>query len=325
MLYLNPREKSHELRVPKSNTFVGCVMSEIKSKKCNRCGELKPIVDFHKMSTASTGYRPECKICRKLGTSKKIVSEQNKRYYKENKDREDLRCKMYRYENKDKISETQSKYRKKNKIKLAIREKEYRLKNKEKIYITNKKWRKNNTEKVKESQKKWTLNNKDKIKKYRDLNREVRSLSHKRYYTKNKAYINERTRIYRSERLKYDDSFRIKTTIRDRFRAELKSKYTGKNWRVLFGLTGYTLDDYISHFDNVLFEKYKQTSNYHIDHIIPVSGYDFAVQDDINKCWNPRNLRIITIKENKAKKDKICMDLIKSEGIEDLLPRGFNE
>ena len=39
------------------------------------------------------------------------------------------------------------------------------------------------------------------------------------------------------------------------------------------------------------------------------------------KCWNYRNLRIITISENSKKRDKIDFGLIKQYNIEDLLPK----
>ena len=108
-------------------------MSEVKSKKCNRCGEVKPVSEFHKMCTATSGFRPECKICRKKGTSQQIVLEQNKRYYKENKGKEDSRCKLYRIENKDKIKKKQSEYCQNNKKLISIRRKKYMAINKKKI------------------------------------------------------------------------------------------------------------------------------------------------------------------------------------------------
>ena len=72
-----------------------------------------------------------------------------------------------------------------------------------------------------------------------------------------------------------------------------------------------------------MFEKYRLTDDYHIDHIIPVSLYDFLNNDDVKKCWNPRNLRIITIDENQSKKDKLDLDLIDEYNICDLLPEGL--
>lgn len=34
-----------------------------ESKTCSKCGELKPLTDFHKDKSASTGHSSRCKIC----------------------------------------------------------------------------------------------------------------------------------------------------------------------------------------------------------------------------------------------------------------------
>ena len=59
----------------------------------------------------------------------------------------------------------------------------------------------------------------------------------------------------------------------------------------------------------------------HIDHIIPSSLFDHTDEEKIKKCWNWRNLRYLPAKENLSKSDKLDMGLVKSYGIEDLLPQ----
>ena len=63
----------------------------------------------------------------------------------------------------------------------------------------------------------------------------------------------------------------------------------------------------------------------HIDHIIPSSLFDHTNEEETKKCWNWRNLRYLPAEENKNKKDKLDMDLVKSYGIEDLLPVGVDK
>lgn len=59
---------------------------------------------------------------------------------------------------------------------------------------------------------------------------------------------------------------------------------------------------------------------YHIDHIIPCKLYDFSKADEIKKCFNYRNLRLIPSIENLSKKDTLDLPLIESLKITDLLP-----
>ena len=45
----------------------------------------------------------------------------------------------------------------------------------------------------------------------------------------------------------------------------------------------------------------------HIDHIIPISAFNFTKPEHINfkRCWGLSNLRLLPAKENRIKKDKI--------------------
>ena len=63
----------------------------------------------------------------------------------------------------------------------------------------------------------------------------------------------------------------------------------------------------------------------HIDHIIPCASFDHTNEEEVKKCWNWRNLRYLPAEENKSKQDKLDMDLVKSYGIEDLLPVGVDK
>ena len=50
----------------------------------------------------------------------------------------------------------------------------------------------------------------------------------------------------------------------------------------------------------------KNLKDYHVDHIIPQIKFDFTKKEDIKKAWNPKNIRLITIKEN-LKKGKLLL------------------
>jgi len=93
-------------------------------------------------------------------------------------------------------------------------------------------------------------------------------------------------------------------------------------------LLGLTYRDYEKHFREqnpiMWIEWCNGTSDLVIDHIIPVRVYDIYNEDDVIKCWNPRNLRIITRTENAVKSGKVYMDLVVGMDISDLLPTSIS-
>ena len=75
------------------------------SKTCTKCGETKPLDDFHRDKTRAGGRKPYCKEC---------VREYARRYYEENSDKELDRHRRYREENRDKERERHRRYREEN-------------------------------------------------------------------------------------------------------------------------------------------------------------------------------------------------------------------
>ena len=59
---------------------------------------------------------------------------------------------------------------------------------------------------------------------------------------------------------------------------------------------------------------------WHVEHIVPQSLYDFSNKEDINRCWNERNLRPLKAIDNLRKNNKLNAGLIEEYGIKDLLP-----
>jgi 5-methylcytosine-specific restriction endonuclease McrA len=89
-------------------------------------------------------------------------------------------------------------------------------------------------------------------------------------------------------------------------------------------IVGYSLQELIDHFENTsdfTVQDYLE-KDLHIDHIIPISAYDFNSFEDeeFKKCWNLRNLRLITAKENLSKSNKLDIKLIEEYNIINLLP-----
>lgn len=95
-------------------------------KICRICEQTKSLADFYK---SGKYYRTECKACHLLQQKNKCrnkVRTNNKKYYSNNREKENARCKQYQLENKKNVLAQRKEYREKNKDKIRAYEKEYR-------------------------------------------------------------------------------------------------------------------------------------------------------------------------------------------------------
>jgi hypothetical protein len=216
----------------------------LKTKKCSKCKETKPIIDFYKHKDYKHGIRSECKEC----TDKK-----NREYYKNNA---------------EKINEYQRYYHKKhyknNLEKEKNRKREYYINNKEKVIAQKNKWKQNNPEKVREI--------------YKKSNKKRQLIS----------------------------TIHLNNIISSLVRRSLKN---GKGGNRLNNLLGYTLQDLMAHLES-LFKDGMTWDNYgkwHIDHIRPVSSFNFSSYDDpeFKECWALNNLQPLWAEDNIKKSNKI--------------------
>ena len=77
-------------------------------KQCTKCGETKPLEEFHRKHTAADGRRSACKSCINA-------------YYKENKDKILSQQKEYVEENKVVVTQRKKVYYKKAKLKSKFK------------------------------------------------------------------------------------------------------------------------------------------------------------------------------------------------------------
>ena len=81
------------------------------SKTCTKCGETKPLDDFHRDKRRPDERRSDCKECvreykrRHLEENRDKVRERNRRYYEENRDKVRECKRRYREENRDIINQ----------------------------------------------------------------------------------------------------------------------------------------------------------------------------------------------------------------------------
>lgn len=152
----------------------------MKSKKCNKCGEVKSHEEFYKNKNRNNSLFSSCKECYlkakkeyKLNNKEKIKA-QNKIYKEKNKASILEKARIYNATRK----EEQKKYRKENKERLKLLHKKWREANKDslnqKMYL----YRNKNKEKFKMIAKKYRQSEKGKESSYRKLMKR-RSQKHK--------------------------------------------------------------------------------------------------------------------------------------------------
>lgn len=110
----------------------------MQSKKCSKCGEVKPLHAFHKAKNRHNGVRSDCKACIKLYCH--ANREKRKQYYKN-----------YKASNLEKIKLKNKKYYKANCEKIKQDSKDWKASNCEKVKICNKEWNVSNREKLNQS------------------------------------------------------------------------------------------------------------------------------------------------------------------------------
>ena len=202
------------------------------------------------------------------------------------------KCKKCRKEDDLLYTESTKEWRKRNKDKKAVSDKKYYENNKEQILEYAKEWRSENKELNSKFMSDWAENNKDHVRNY------------KREWEKEKRNKNPSYKIHN----------RFSCLMRNHMVKYLVDGKSGSSW---VNFVDYDADDLISHLGINLMKK-----GYEIDHIIPVSLYDFKEMGDeeFRKCWDINNLRVITKEKNLLKSDKLDMDLIIEHNIEHLLP-----
>lgn len=109
----------------------------------------------------------------------------------------------------------------------------------------------------------------------------------------------ENLRNWHRERRKASPAYRVRAALSAYLYFCLRG---GKSGRRVEELLGYTVDDLRSHLERQ-FAKGMTWHNYgewHIDHIIPVSSFDFRSADDsaVRQCWALANLRPLWAEDN---------------------------
>ena len=154
----------------------------------------------------------------------------------------------------------------------------------------NKIWAKANREKCVELTRNWRKANPEKVREHG-----------RRWEAKNREWRNKYKRIYNQE-----PCHRLSDSISTGMNLSLRGGKGGRHWETL---VGYTLGDLMSHLESQ-FTKGMAWDNYgawHIDHIRPISHFDFVSVDDreFGECWSLWNLRPLWGKENQSRGNRV--------------------
>lgn len=190
-------------------------------------------------------------------------------------------------------------------------EREHYKKNHNKIINRKRESRQNNVERYREYVRKYRRSNTELVKSRNRLCRQKR-------YKNNSDKINLQNRLRRKNN---PDKFRlydlkqrstpmgrINDSISSSIRRMLKGNKAGHKWTSLLGYDSIQL---VKHLEKQFTEgmTWENYGKWHIDHIIPVSVFNFSSPEhiDFKRCWALKNLRPLWAKENLQKRAKISM------------------
>lgn len=248
---------------------------------------------------------------------KKIRKEKAREYYFKNKTKIDNQQKINRENRKKKREEEIENYKENNKEKIE-EEKRIKYKNrkiKKKLYLKN--YYEKNKEVATINSHERYLKNKEEIKQYNKEYRKVNKENINKQVKERRKIpeVAEQIRKRRKERLKSDPKFRIRKSISDRIRQELKYKGQRKSYMTL-KYVDCTLD-FLKSYLEVQFREGMNWDNYgsvwHVDHIIPITYFDLLNIKEHVKAFHYSNLQPLFVKENLSKTNHIYPYILERE------------
>lgn len=255
-------------------------------KKCSKCGIEKEFYDFAK-------GRAQCKICRK--EYKKQYRQNNLLVIKEYEAKYDQDHRKERSQYYQDHKEEKKQYQQDHKEEIKERRANFYQNNKEIILANNKQYRQNNKEKLKEKQQQRAA----------------------------KPEAKEKRNLIAKNKRQNDIFFRLRQNVSSQIYKALKKNGSSKNGDSCFNYLPYTIEELWTHLESQ-FETWMTRENnsiydpetwddnddttktWQLDHIIPQSKLPFTSMEDDNfkKCWELKNLRPLSAKQNISDGDR---------------------
>ena len=167
------------------------------------------------------------------------------------------------------------------------------LPNREAIIEKTQNYYKENKERVSETVKAYRIKN---IEWYQEYNR--------KYYGENMEKIKESSKRSLYRRIENDYGFKILQRLRKRMYEAVKGNVKSARTQELIGCSVEALRSHLeSRFkDGMTWENYGE---WHVDHIIPCSSFDFTNSSEQFECFNYKNLQPLWAAENIRKSNKM--------------------
>ena len=240
----------------------------MNTKKCNKCGEIKPLAEFNNTKRAGDGKQTQCRVC-------------SRQYY---------------YDNKETALRSQKKRYQANKETILGQQKKYYQANKETILEKQKQCYQANWEVIAERKKQYYQANKDAAADYS-----------KEYRKKNWDALLKYKRQYKKQRRATDPLFKLVGNIRARIGSSFRNGGFNKKSKTA-AILGCTFKEYYKHIESQFKDgmSWQRMDEIHIDHRLPLSAAN--TEAELLVLNHHRNLQPMWAAENLAKSDSYCPD-----------------
>lgn len=226
------------------------------------------------------------------------------------KERKAAYNRAYHAQNRDKILARQRAYRHANREKMRAASREWNRKNKARVRQTTKAWEEANKDRVRELNRRFHEQNKDSIRlrkmQWRKDNASHVSQKKREWRKANRDRVRKTANAWYSKRCKEDPAFHLSCRLRGRILEVLGRSLVRKHSRTvsLLGCTGSELKEWIeSKFSEGM--SWENRSEWHIDHVIPVSKFDLRDPAQQSAAFHYTNLQPLWAKDNLRKSNKV--------------------
>lgn len=256
----------------------------MQTKVCTKCGEEKALSEFSRDKYKKSGYKSCCLACDKISNLRWRASrpEYPKEYRAANPQIFRDAVKRWRDRNPEKVKEIEAN--------RAPRDPEQRRAYNQEYWVANK-------ERLSEYNKAYYSDNAEAMRAYALAYREANPHVQKAWIEANREHIREQERQRRAT---------PKGTIDGRMSSGIRQALVdGKGGRSWEALVGYTLDDLMAHLESLFVDgmSWENRSEWHIDHIIPKSIFNYTSPEhiDFKRCWSLGNLQPLWAGDNVRK------------------------
>jgi len=282
----------------------------VKTKRCSKCGEVKPVSEFYKQKGGKYGVCSQCKECRKKYRKENVGrrTQYLREYYEKNKDKLKKKAEEYLKVNRARAKKYQREYYKNNTEKIIEYQHEYYKNNIEEVRECKRLYYKNNRERIRIRHNKYYKENSDKFKIYYEINSKKILVKRKLRYKNNTEKVKE-INNKSMRKLRLIPKNRLSCGISNAIRKSLTINKNGRHWE---NLVNFTLQDLKTHLekqfkDDMTWENYGQYG-WHIDHIKPIVSFNFESYNDpeFKQCWSLENLQPLWWWENLSKGSNVA-------------------